>query len=227
MSSNTQSSGTDPWRPDFRDVDALPDVKIVRTEFVINLMPILIAIVLFVYYLVQMVAGSSIEKHIDNLTVNIQANDKNNSEIVNKNAFFIRDSKLLMEFRNFFEPSLNPLLYLSILAKDKYQDLVFNKIEILEKETEDSPIKGKDVQNLQRLLAISINGTIEGNYNESLDTMNAYIDQLSNLPEIKEYLENIELVSLTRDPRLGLFTYAIKMILNPTLDESTSYNKKS
>lgn len=221
MSFGLKEKKPKPWHPDFRDENSLPDVKVVRTEFMINLVSVMVAIALLIYYFIQFSLAGDIQKHIDYLSKDIENHKTQNVEFVKKSSRFVRESKLLKTFRDFFEPSINPLDFLIVLAENKHPDLLFEELNFTEKNIP-SPKKRGNAKGgeMDRVYLIDIDGSIEGGYEGALETMNTYLGQLSALPKIKEKLKDIEMISLMRDPDLGLFNYSIRLTLNPTKNGS-------
>ena len=57
------------WHPDFRNVDALPDIKVVRTEFFVNILTVTIAFVLLFYLGFHEYSGISLGSQIYELDI--------------------------------------------------------------------------------------------------------------------------------------------------------------
>lgn len=196
-----------PWHLDFRSQKKLPDIKLVRTDFILNFISLVLIVSLFSYYTFLILYASDISYDIENLEGEIGSKAEKNQTYIKSSKEFKEGSVFLNSIMIFYDESINPLDYLVLFTKKRPSDIIFDEIIFDEK------YKKVDKKTTKKIYETNINGSIRGNYGYALETMNDYTEALSELPEIKPYLEEIEVASLKRDPLLGLFTYTIRISL--------------
>src|SRR5688572_24741471 len=76
------------WHPDFRDVRALPDLKVVRTSFVVNVVCITIALVALLFTTYREYLGFSRRSEINVAVESMAAKQGRNTELLALNKEF-------------------------------------------------------------------------------------------------------------------------------------------
>lgn len=203
-----------PWHPDFRDAEALPDVKLVRTDFLLNCLGAAVFIIAGIFFVTNFMMAKSIQDNID-----IVSQDLDKKKSLNKNAFiqnkdFYDKSSLVTIFNKYCHPSIDPLEFLISIAQNKNKELIFHRISFEEK-TEALSRNERKKRDPKKIYIFNIEGTIQGSYDDALDILNDYMDQVAGIPSIKDSIEEIEMVSLKRDKLIELFTYQIDITVDP------------
>jgi len=199
-----------PWHPNFRDTETLPDTKVIRTEFLVNIFAITIALLLLGFYIFEELQAGVIRNEYELLETRIQSLSFTNRRFLKTSSEFKQDAILTQELQYFFHPSLDPLALLMELSETKPSDIVYDSIAILE----DQLVTDKEIN---RVYTVNITGAVKGAFDEALEAMNRYTDMLKLQPGLMEYLVSIEVVSLQRDAASELFNYSLKLILDPSL----------
>lgn len=94
------------WRPNFRDYNALPPVRAVRTNIFIPVVFIAIALVFAGFILFREYQAMTIRAEIDVLKAEIEEDSKRHDEIVGLNAEFMKITKNLDEITKFVDGQL-------------------------------------------------------------------------------------------------------------------------
>jgi len=92
------SKDTQPlWRPDFRDVQSLPDTKFVRTGFLMNFVAIVITVTVIVFFSIREYNLHVAGKAVSSLRQQVDENDAGNRAILLNNKRFMQSASLVEE----------------------------------------------------------------------------------------------------------------------------------
>ncbi len=105
------------WHPDFRNSDALPDIKVIRTDFFVNILSVTIALALFFYLIYNEYGGYALGSEITELESKINAKSSENSKNLNFSSKFDNVSKKVRELEEFVDSPINPSDFLSYLGE--------------------------------------------------------------------------------------------------------------
>ena len=195
------------WHPNFRNVDALPDIKVIRTDFVINWGVVLVAVALLMFFLRNEFSALSVGRNIKDFETKISENDTINNNNLKLSGEFGTLSKEVTEVEAFMDVPIKPSAFLLNFTKIKPKEMLLQTISY-------------DSQNIQlgnRKTApgktTGIRGSISGSPAEVTRLVTEFVETLKKLEMIKESLHKVELQSLIRDENLGLFNYFIRIEL--------------
>jgi|GEM_PF-4342361 len=196
-----------PWRPDFRDSQALPDLKIVRTHFLLNLvagMFFLIVTGLLVYQEYEIsVRTDTLAELVASVDRNI-ALDKSN---VADSARFMREAKKVLEVSAFLDQPFDPCLLVVALARaqvpqGRYISLDYQRKNELK---DDKPVL---------VYRVMLNGTMGPSATKSAPQLiDSFVSSLGSLDIIRDCGAHVELVTASRDKDQGGFSYTIRIEL--------------
>lgn len=118
------------WRPDFREVQTLPDTKFVRTDFLMNFVAIVVTVAVIVFFSIReynlYVAG----KAVSSLREQVEENEANNRAILLDNKRFMQSSALAEEVVAFDSQIAGFPGMVAILAGAVPEGMVFNSLRI-------------------------------------------------------------------------------------------------
>jgi hypothetical protein len=118
-----------PWRQDFRDVSALPDIKVVRTHFLLNLSAALFFVILLGLVLYQESSISARRAELalvrDSIATASAADRKN----LEASVRFKREVAEVAEAVKFAGESIRPEVLLAELARARVAESNFDRIE--------------------------------------------------------------------------------------------------
>ncbi len=118
-----------PWRQDFRDVATLPDIKVVRTHFILNLSAALFFVILLGLVLYQEYAisarGAELALVRDSIATASSA-DRRNQEA---SALFKREAAAVAEAAKFANDAIRPEVLLAELARARIPESNFERIQ--------------------------------------------------------------------------------------------------
>lgn len=211
-----------PWHPDFRDPTLLPDIKLVRTNFIYNFFAFIFTLSVFVFYFIAHWANTSMKTEVQSIEKELTKAESINKSYVEKNHYFNKESQLIKDFNAFMHPSIDSLQLITLSSVHKPEQVIFKNLNFEEVQSSSTQtfLKGekraKETKLLKgRTFKFVIEGAIKGSYDEALVTMNRFVDTLKTLPQLSNLLDNIEMASLRRDPKLNIFSFVINVTLRP------------
>ncbi len=170
------------WHPNFRVVDELPDLKVVRTDFFVNIATASIAIICVLFLGFREYQGASIRNSIASWEQQIEEGSVKNRAYLKMSAEFEKAGKKVEEVEQFVTQDLVASNLLVALSKSIPGDIVFSNISLSEKK-------------------VNLFGSIRGRSEEASHNLSGYLDALREDSDIGPHCEDISLTSLQRDEK--------------------------
>lgn len=124
------------WRPDFKIESTLPDIKIIRTNFAINSV-VLVLVVLSGALLIQRESRSYLlQRSISNLEQQVQNASPENMQRLEKSQQFCNAAQNVKELQQFFQVPFFAHESVVELASLKPEDLTFSRVACDESTTQ-------------------------------------------------------------------------------------------
>jgi len=198
-----------PWRPNFRQTETLPDVKVIRTDFILNG----VALVLF---LVVLGIGAVQELNLMNLRASaevfqsqIDENQAANRALIRQNGQFRRVAGRLKEVTAFEQLPVSPTTLLRGITESIPEGVVLDNINFRRQE--------ERVNNRpQPRFLFTISGVV-ANAGETSESQLATLfrDQLTENPAWRDYTLSGEFVSVGRTNAGGVWSFQIEVKMQP------------
>ena len=183
------------WHPNFRIAEALPDLKVVRTDFFINAICLSLAAVAVFFLAIREYKAFSLKSEIAAWEEKIEVSRAENLAYLKLSKAFKDEQVKFEEVRDFIATDL-PVT------------------EFLEKLSPTIP-EGLDLESMafgeERVV---IRGTILGNSETASITLSNYLDSLRSTPGIGPKFADISLTSLVRDARSEVLNFEIVLQRN-------------
>jgi len=179
------------WHPNFRDLEKLPDTKVVRTLFFVNSVAIALAASLLLYFAYQEYRIISLQHQLTDLTNRITANRKASEQAVLLSKKFADEEKKIGE-----------------LAEFKKQKIVLSRflLHLAETLPEDQQLAVDSVAFQEA--GISLKGTASGTLDEASERTSAYVERIKQDAYFSEIFEGgISQGNPGRDPASGRLTF--------------------
>jgi len=189
------------WHPDFRNIDALPDIKVVRTDFFVNILTVTIASVLIFYFGYYEYNGIALGSQISELNTKITSKNTGNNKNLSFSSKFDNLSKQIVELEEFVDSPINITEFLTFLGEALPHEMLLTSISYYDREF----TEGKKTF---VLFIINIRGAAHGSAKTATQTVYDFINKLENLEMFEDILYNTELDSMVRDDALGLFNFS-------------------
>lgn len=168
------------WRPDFRDVESLPELRAVRTKFFIPALAITAVVIFSSYLLYQEYRASKISEDIAKVSSEISTYEVRHDEKVKLNGEFMKISQVLNEVVEFKEGRLIGSDFLLAVSSRLLEGLYLTRVEY---------VAGKAV----------ISGNAQVPAEEASLLVNEYLQSLEKGDALQGMLVSYKLTSLERE----------------------------
>ena len=198
-----KKSAPKPWKQDFRDIQTLPDLKIVRTNFLFNMLAasLLLACVFLCAY--QQYVITMRRSAIAGIEQSIRANTAADKRNLADSSKFVRDIKKVEDAVAFAKVPVVPEVLIAELARTQLPQGRFTQLEF---STMTDP---RDSTPGYRLV---INGTMTADGKRSApELIGLFIKDLDTMPLLKDCLHTVELVSSNPTKDTDYFEYTIRL----------------
>lgn len=198
------------WHPDFRLTETLPDVKVVRTGFLVNFIAIMITVILLGMNIYREVRTMSTGGELAALEEKIRAETAQNNRNLKLSSTFAREAKVVEDLDVFYNLVDPPLDFIIAVTENRPENIAFESVsfEIVLVTERTKNFKREDYGS-----RYVINGVLQGSSAEALIALNNYRSTLTELDAIKDNLHDIEVSQPRRKPDLNLFEFRIDITL--------------
>ena len=197
--SDAQPATAPVWHPNFRNFERLPDTKVVRTTFFINLAAAAFASVLLIWVGVREFRIHSLTEQITEANKRIEANTRQNNEALRLSKIFADEEKKLNEAAAFVRTPISPAELLMHLGQTLPKEI---SIELADLRTAQAPAAGQ---------TIALRGQAAGTPDEASGFASSYVELLRTHPRLAAAFESVELTSINRDARSGFLVFEVVM----------------
>jgi hypothetical protein len=197
------------WHPNFRNVATLPDIKQVRTGFLVNFVAIVLALLALAWTLYTEVEIHKVGHDIDVLNAQMEGNSGANNKALAATRDFVNKSKPMQFAARFFSQELVPLDLLASLNDARPENITFISVNV-ESIVRDQGGKKADAQRL------TIHGVLSS---ESELGLQEFVDKLVASPALKNRVGDPvkdRSIDSRRDPIAGAFEFTLTLTLKPT-----------
>lgn len=191
------------WHPDFRISDDLPDIKAVRTDFIINIGSAALALALLFFI-------ASREAHIHTLGNELAALKEEQSRLapenekaVALNSQFLKQKQIVDDLAKFYDVPVDIPRFLADIGTIRPADISFSEIAYQE-------IQQANKENVTRSYRIFLRGQTR-----DLQEIDVLKDVLGELPYLEEVGARITEGSNPRNPVLNTFGFSVEVRFSP------------
>lgn len=197
------------WRPNFLDSGALPDVKVVRTNFLVNFVSLSLCIALLVLFGFREYNASVLVGNLEIAQERMAANRVANDRAVRLSNEFQREARYLEQVANFMrKPILSHEVVLSV-ASARPRPVVISSLTFV-------PFtEGRGNQTVTKYRL-----TLQGNVSETADraaaeVINDFRNALAEAPKLAAMIEDNRLSNFVRTNNPSVFSFNIQLTLDP------------
>lgn len=195
------------WQPEFRIAEDLPDIKAIRTDFLVNIGAVTLALFLVVWLAYREASINGLESDIETLRDAEKRLEGENMQVVSLNTRFMKRKRLFDDLARFYDSPFDVPRFLADIAQVRPAEIAFEEIAFQEVErvVDKKP---------ERSYLLFFRGQTR-----SLKVIDEFKDALATLP----YLENVD-TAITeganpRNPALNTFGFSIEVLLEPGEEE--------
>lgn len=197
------------WRPDFRIADELPDIKVVRTDFLINFVVVFIVLALLALLGYREVRGRELGRQIDTAKEFVAERTRDNQTALRANTAFRRESEKINDIERFINTTPDRLAIFTALAESCPENIALERVSI---SLGPRPARG---QSQIRNTEVRLTGVLRGGSAEALRYINAYRQTVESLPVFVDRLERVTVSQPRRRQPAELFEFSMTVVIKP------------
>lgn len=211
----SKETGHPKWRPNFRDMEKLPDIKVIRTDFLFNAIAITAAVALIGILGYREYVASALSSRAAEYEAQIQRLQAQDRTHINRSNEFTREARYVEEVANFLAVPIEPAELLLGLAAAQPEQGRLTSVRL----TEHLAGEGNAPKSL--VFRIEVNGTMVSGANRSATALiDGFLANISEMEALKPYLITADLRNATRNAEVDQFEYQIQVDLNPVGQEA-------
>ena len=204
------------WHPNFRVVESLPDIKQVRTGFIVNFVAITLAVLALGWTLYTEVQIHKVGNEIDGFNTQIEGLKPTNTKDLAASTKFVTASKPLQFAAKKFSERLRPLDVMGALLDARPENILLDSVDVSAIIIELGPGKKASTQR------IIISGTLTS---PSSAPVADFVDKVINSPALKSQIatpgkdvkyEPVKYDPMKHDPLAGTFKFTVTLTLKPS-----------
>lgn len=198
------------WHQDFRNPDALPDIKVIRTRFFVNVVAIVVPLFVAILWVQQELSLSSIRDDIGKLEDEQAALNSSNTELVSLSRDFLKESSKVESLEKYYH-NLFPLSdYLEAIAVQVPVDMVISSMDL----KKSNRVDGDDVVDTWES---RISGYVVQEGQSAVSHVNKFVEDLRKEELLAAHLNEAFLDNLSRDQ----ITDTLNFVVSITMSEGT------
>lgn len=190
-----------PWHPDFRDREALPDVKAVRTSFFINGVSILLLVLVGYFLGFQEYKQRTLQSDINALEGKIAEHQSRNEEVLRLNRSFLTNQRLINEVADYLGDSLELSELLVALGESLHPNIALSSIRLQGGSQRDSAGERQ----------ILISGSIRAAPEAAASAITEYLNIFHENPFLNQRVTDAVSTSLVPTPEGDTMAFGIRM----------------
>lgn len=213
--SRTKKNTQPHWRPNFVNQSALPDIKAIRTNFIINFVAVLLVLLVGFYVLQREYRAYALGKTIEEMEQRISAAEAEDSANLKLSREFRDLAAHVAELEKFYATPVIAHEFLAELTKIRPEELIFEQIALVESAQKEGSAQFVTYR-------IKIAGDVR-----SLTVLDAFKSDLFDweLLNVEDYSLDIDESLQGRDAETGIFPYTLQITLKPGKETSAADTK--
>lgn len=208
LSKKTSSAGkvAPSWRPNFRNVETLPDISAVRVKFFVNLAAAILVVTLIGVNAQREYAAWSLQKETTDLSAQVQEGTAANRQILKQNETFTGLAEHATELNDFITVPVLADELIMALAENKPDNLILEGVRL------GFRVEKINKKKSLRIPTVTISGTISGSSQEATEAFVAYKQMIAELPLFAERVSSMRELP-QRDEELKITTFQLDLEL--------------
>lgn len=193
------------WRPNFVNVSELPDIKVVRTDFIINSISVLLMLLVGFYVLQREYRAYALGKTIADMEQQIRVAEPDDVASLKLSREFRDAAEHVAELEKFYATPVMAHDFLTQITQMRPEKLIFKQLSLVESFENDGGTKVV-------VYRINISGEVR-----SLTVLDEFKGELSGweLLNFEGYGLEIDESLQGRDADTGIFPYTLNITLRP------------
>lgn len=197
LKKKTEASGplVPSWHPNFRNYEQLPDTKVVRTAFFINVGAIVVAVALLIYLGLGELQLHNLRTQAADWQAQIDQNRAASTQAVAKYNKFKAEETKIREVDAFLHSRPSIARLITDLGRTLPPNVALDAFDL-------------------RDTTLTLRGTVRGAPDKASGYASAYVETLRNAPEFQPLFTEVNLTNLSRVPTTGRLAIEVVIKLN-------------
>ncbi|MGF1451998.1 MAG: hypothetical protein ACFB21_08005 [Opitutales bacterium] len=196
------------WHPDFRIPDELPDIKPIRTTFLINLVCLMLFLVLAGYYVFNQIRVGELRTELADLQEQVREARPGSAQAVRGAREFSQLAKVPDDLIVFEESVYNIPAIILALSEACPDNVMYRELNLAHQ-----LVSGR--RRLQgRYLNITLSAFLQGQTNDDVQQIDVFAEKIRNLPILQDKIKTLEVPELRPEPTVEhrfAFTVSIQL----------------
>jgi len=193
------------WRPNFVKVSELPDIKVIRTGFIINFVFIVLMLTVGFYVMQREYRAHGLGQTIAEMEERIRIAEADDSANLKLSREFRDAAAHVAEVEKFYAAPFLVQDFLIQITQMRPEQLIFKQLSVVE-----SPLK----EGTSQVVSYRINVSGEVRSLTVLDQFKGALSEL-DLFNYEGYVLDIDETLQGRDAETGIFPYTLRITLKP------------
>ncbi len=191
------------WRPDFRNVESLPDTKTIRTSFLLNFIAVALVVAVGSAYIIREYSYQNLKREVKSLEVQVSNNMNKNRSILDTNKRFEESAAVVAEAVAF---DWQPV---------KFYDLVEDFTDVMQEGMVLTNVQLSNIQDQvgkkkRNVLLLELKGKVLENAPVTpAQLLKNYQDALRKMPCLNGAEIDIEMAQFSRNNMMGNFDFTL------------------
>ncbi len=181
------------WHPNFRDFSQLPDTKVVRTSFFVNVIAAFVMLGVLLFFVYQEYSLHILDKQIEEWSVKIEQQQGPNGQALASYKRFQEEQRKITEIDEFLAGEQLPFSEFVI----SFGESLPRKVALTYLDYNSS--------------GVTLRGLVKGEPDLASGIASDFEKQLREDPGIKKRFANVGITTLSRDAQSGQLTFEIVM----------------
>jgi hypothetical protein len=195
-SDQAQVSLVPAWHPNFRNRERLPDTKVVRTQFFINIAATAVASALLIYVGLQEYRINRAEGNVSRWEGTIRTNKKASDQAIAMSKKFTDEERKIGELNEFLQQRLRLSEFFMRMSATLPKAIALDAVEL---------------RNDMRDAGVTVRGVASGTPDEASGAIAAYVERLRQDPYFSGVFDEVSLNRQDRDQASGQLLFTISL----------------
>ena len=195
-----------PWHQDFRNADALPDIKVIRTRFFVNFVALVIPLFVATMWIQKEVALNTLKSDIQELETDKSSMQASNNALVELSREFMKESAKIESLDEYYW-NLFPLSdYLVTLSDKVGEEMVVSTMEL----KKSNRVSGNDVVDVWES---RIAGYVAQGDQGAITRVNNFVEEVGQVELLKPHIDEAFLDNLVRDQETDTLNFVVSITM--------------
>lgn len=205
----TKKIGDAPWHQDFRNPETLPDIKVIRTQFFVNFLAIVIPLFVAVMWIQQELFLGAVRDDIAKMEDEKSSLSPSNQELVELSRDFMKESSKIESLDAYYNNLFSVSDYLETIAGRVSEDMVLTSMELKKA----SRINGDSVVEIWES---RIAGYVSHENKAGIANVNHFVEQIGKEELLASHLDAAFLENLARDQLTDTLNFVVSISMSDT-----------